>query len=725
MENNIDSKSDCSFTSANEIENNDPLSNLFDKKKQNANIDENFFDEAYSGRKTISFDNRFEKKFLNNASIEKSSKDLKNDDKIKNQIENDSLFDVCFGRNTISFENNQFRKKANLDTKKEENIFTINEDQDSLDFDHKNLLNRLGIEDIADDEVEDNENNNDSGYFKSILKEIQEEEIKRNRVESEDIIIANTTDKLFSVQSNENMENKNQVMVLVSELKDEINTKSINSHIIKDNNNTTNSNRNTLEFQESSNKEEHDMKTRFDLSMSKRTTTNSLNNNLNNNVLIQSFSYCNNNNIRHTYDYGVNHNIENTLRNNTNSYQEYSMNSMNQNFNPYGSLQMNSNSNYCNNQIINSNDNGLNSRSLPFNFINTNISGFHNNFQIPINMPNYYNQHQQYYSPQVLMNNMISPMININTLPGLYSSTNNFGSNFQNTIENEEAKSKKKKKIKKTTKNKTKKITNENHEDEDNHEDLSTPILNNPYNNKFDLIQTDIANEKKSMNENVLFYINMNDDKFIQSVNTKDGSKAIQSILDFYINNNLQIPLDFFMKFIKNNIFTFMNDRYGNYVLDRLIILMELKYRKILYEDENFKKKFVDICCGIYSNIVIQKLIKTMKSPVYEEEKIIELIIENIDQLYNNKMANLCFHTIFDIFTVESSSKIVNILTKRLVKIVNYNKFGHYLAKNFIITFKKKYDLYMKDVRLSYSKKNSKKNENEGNGKFLYLFRFE
>lgn len=721
MKNSKESDQDCSFTSVKEIEDNDPLNILFKNNDLNKEI---FYDENYSERKTIAFNNRFGKKEL----FQKHKNE--NDIQLTNEEFPFNDNDKHFGRNTISFENT-FKKSKN-ENKKFENRLQIQSEDEDQEFD-KNFLNRLGIEDI-EEEVEDI--NNDSGYLKSILKEIQEEEIKKHICENDDLpqislnVLKINYDNNLNDKNNDIIKentNKNQVMVLVSELKDENIKKSdkiptIQSNSINIQNNHFNNLRNSLEQNEINNKGEHDMKTRVDISMSKRTTTNSLNNNLNNNVLIQSFSNCNNiDNIRHTYDYGIRHNNEQIINQNFGYSSDLSNNGS---FNPYGSLQMNSSNLILNN--INNQD--AISKSLPFNFSNSNFSNFNPNLNIANNnIFNYYN-HPNYYSPQIYMNSLGPPMVNCNNLQGIYPQnicTNVLSSNLTS---NNFPEKKLKKKTKKTkNKSKTKKQNIENEENTKNENVIQSnsnlyPNENFNFNynyNKFDIVNSEIIKAKNSIDENVNFYVLMKDDKFILSVNTKEGSKLIQSMLDFYIKNNLPIPNELFMKFMSNNIFVFMNDRYGNYVLDRLILLMEIKHRKILYEDSNFRKNFVEICCGLYSNIVIQKLMKSMKSIAYEEEKIIELVLENIENLYNNKMANLCFHTIFDVFTIESSSKIVDILIKRLVKIANYNKFGHYLAKNFIITFKKKYDLYMKDVRMSYSKKASKKPENEGKGKIL------
>lgn len=240
-----------------------------------------------------------------------------------------------------------------------------------------------------------------------------------------------------------------------------------------------------------------------------------------------------------------------------------------------------------------------------------------------------------------------------------------------------------------------------NNEDNDN----DNNIISNNNNNKRTYLNITITLPSVLSKKEAYFYdsiLTKEKESFISYIRTISGSKVILSILKPFIsinnetsnnndNNNNEVDTLFYKTLISIiynkmlfNINSVISCKYSGYLLQAILPYIGKDIKRILNNKE-FQYKFVFLCCGSYTNKVIQAIIFNVSNLDTEEEKIKSLIEFNIIFLSSNQYSNFVLNMILTKFSYPNKSFLMDFIESNLSDIVNHSKFGHYLLKYYIV----------------------------------------
>lgn len=198
--------------------------------------------------------------------------------------------------------------------------------------------------------------------------------------------------------------------------------------------------------------------------------------------------------------------------------------------------------------------------------------------------------------------------------------------------------------------------------------------------------------------------------EFSDYIQSKVGSKNLQTICCSLFSNHTKIPDFFIDKLLNSNIFSIILSKYGSFFFEKFAKLLSYEQRMKIMSSNFFMKNFVNMCCGKYSNMVIQSFIKNMVNRKSEEKYFISLFNGNLDLLAANQYANFTLNQLFYCFSVKNKQFIIDHINKNLVDLSTNSQYGHYLVKNYI-----KYLDYatQQSIVITNSNFDTKENENE------------
>jgi hypothetical protein len=182
--------------------------------------------------------------------------------------------------------------------------------------------------------------------------------------------------------------------------------------------------------------------------------------------------------------------------------------------------------------------------------------------------------------------------------------------------------------------------------------------------------------------------------KFLQ---TKSGSKTMQNSIKNISksqesnSSSLVLVLDNIVSKLLSFDFTeLIMSSYSSFFFEKSVHYFTYKYRKALISSEYFKANFVKMCCGKYSNIVIQSFMKCLSGNIDEEQEeniFYKLIYSNLLSLIPDQYANFVLSQAFFCFKHENKKFLFEFIHKNLVDLSIDTQYGHYLVKNFIKYF--------------------------------------
>jgi len=178
-----------------------------------------------------------------------------------------------------------------------------------------------------------------------------------------------------------------------------------------------------------------------------------------------------------------------------------------------------------------------------------------------------------------------------------------------------------------------------------------------------------------------------NEQELIVFLQSKIGSKTVQMILTFIEESNQKIPDNFFNKLKAIDLPTVMHNKYGSFFFEKFVVYLSLEQRLEILTSKSFQDSFVELCCGRFSNMVIQALVKSLKDRKQEEAIIRGLMKERLSVLSSSQCANFVLNQVIICFSYQGMEFLLDYLEKNLVESATGNQFGHYLAKNFIKNF--------------------------------------
>lgn len=193
--------------------------------------------------------------------------------------------------------------------------------------------------------------------------------------------------------------------------------------------------------------------------------------------------------------------------------------------------------------------------------------------------------------------------------------------------------------------------------------------------------------EKSSSSLNEL--IKLSNDELIDFLLTKHGSKMMQNAIISESTN--MISLDKLVEKLLTFDFTeLIMSSYSSFFFEKSVQYFSFKQRKALISSPYFKSNFVSMCCGKYSNIVIQSFIKCMSgNPQEEYEEILyyKLIFSNLSVLIPDQYGNFVLNQVFYCFKPENKYFLFDYIHNNLINLATFSQYGHYLIKNFIKYF--------------------------------------
>lgn len=577
---------------------------------------------------------------------------------------------------------------------------------DKLVLAFKNLSKPEKSRFIADyDEEEDLQENKNNIFLNEVVKEDKESPSTVNEVLEED-----DNSKLQSLNANEESFLKNNTI-----LEDNINV--INSHEIN-----TNKESKSKSILKAKSKDKKNVQFSITTQENSQTTSNmksnnniSISNNYQQNIDKQDL---NNNNtkkcqkaVHMVNNIPIYSNNQNLTTNNNQHFNPGILNNIPINYYNYGSMGTTPMNNYIYQNPYNQ---GYG------NFVYNPLTNSYNiNPQLVYQIP--FNQ----FSPPNTIKNTYSPLINnygtltpINNQKNIHSNTNvnnyNLNPNLFNTIppfnlregiiNNFEPSHKSDSPILKNSlltinKNNSQSKKKENQGSSSSSKD-SSPLKVAPVNNILSKVSKqrnsdDIVQGNTSSNLNELNSISIclnsldeilqkNNEEFVDFLQSKIGSKTLQAIVSSIINNNKQIPDSLISKLSGIDVSSIIINKYGSFFFEKFIKFLSFEQRMVILNSENFKNNFVEMCCGKFSNMVIQSVMKSMVKNDVEEELLKNLIMKHLINLSSNQYANFALNQVFYNFKKENKKFIIDYVLDNLTIVSTSSRYGHYIVKNFI-----------------------------------------
>ena len=200
-------------------------------------------------------------------------------------------------------------------------------------------------------------------------------------------------------------------------------------------------------------------------------------------------------------------------------------------------------------------------------------------------------------------------------------------------------------------------------------------------NNDFNLLK---------INQEIIEKIFKKDEEdFEDYISSKTGSQAIQSIFEHLSKSENSHKVlketikNFLNKVMEMNLKNIILSKYGSFFFECLIKYLTLDQTSEIIKNQNIASNFKILCCGKYSNIVIQQLIKKIEGTKLEKP-FKALIEKNIDDLARDQCANFVLNQFINKFTLSSKTIVFEFIEKKLVSYATESQYGHYLTKNFI-----------------------------------------
>lgn len=195
--------------------------------------------------------------------------------------------------------------------------------------------------------------------------------------------------------------------------------------------------------------------------------------------------------------------------------------------------------------------------------------------------------------------------------------------------------------------------------------------------------------------------------ELISFLQTKSGSRSFQNIILVLVENNQEFPQSLISKFLSFDFTELILSSYSSFFFEKTIKYLSSNQRQQLLTSPYFKMQFVNMCCGKYSNIVIQAFMKCLNKTNIskkdgksysdqedkEEEIIKTLIFDNFDKFISSQYANFVLNQIFYCFKRKNKQFIYEYIHNNLFSLASSSQYGHYLIKNFIkyLDYDKKY----------------------------------
>lgn len=238
-------------------------------------------------------------------------------------------------------------------------------------------------------------------------------------------------------------------------------------------------------------------------------------------------------------------------------------------------------------------------------------------------------------------------------------------------------------------------------------------------------------------NDNLESILQKSSQDFISFIKTRYGAKAVITQLSSLIKssqaknntntniNNINININinnmnnYTTTIIRNiyhkissNLFSIITCKYAGEVIELLIPLLDTKLIDFILSD-SFKENFQALCCGKYSNVVIQNLINCISDQNREKEEIVikDYLMTCLNGLAQNQYANFVLNTFLQKAKFHNKIDMLNYVEKNVFDFTVKSMYGHFFVKNYFTYV----DVKLSSLRLEIDEEMRKSNTNTNN----------